>query len=86
MTVSLPEELAKRVQQLSQKSGLKVSRIVVRALEQLMGEETQNTQAPLRPTALWKLKGRERLTAPSPRLRKGRVGSWRIVELDEVPV
>lgn len=84
--MSLPEELAKRVKQFSQESGLKVSRIVARALEQLMGEQTRNTQAPVRPTVLWKLKGRERLTGPSPRLRKGRVGSWRIVELDEVPV
>jgi hypothetical protein len=87
LTVSLPEDLAKKVKRVSRESGLKVSRIVARALEQHLGEETAPSAEPLiRPTVLWKLKGRSHLTAPSPTLRRGRVGSWRTVELDELPV
>ena len=86
MTVSLPEDLIKRVKQLSRSSGLKVSRIVASALEEHLGEAARLTEPPIRPTVLWKLKGRTHLTAPSPTLRKARVGSWRIVEGDDLPV
>jgi hypothetical protein len=87
LTVSLPDDLVKKVRHLSQKSGLKVSRIVATALERHLGEEVSSTAEPLiRPTVLWKLKGRSHLTAPSPTLRRGRVGSWRTVELDELRV
>jgi len=86
LTVSLPEDLVKKVKRVSRESGLKVSRIVARALEQHLGEEISSTEPAIRPTALWKLKGRSRLTAPSPTVRRGRVGMWRVVELDELPV
>ena len=86
LTVSLPDDLVKKVKRVSHESGLKVSRIVATALEQHLGQEVSSTPEPLiRPTVLWKLKGRSHLTAPSPTLR-GRVGSWRTVELDELPV
>jgi len=87
LTVSLPEDLVKKVKRVSRESGLKVSRIVASALEQHFGEEISSSAEPLiRPTVLWKLKGRSHLTAPSPTLRRGRVGTWRTVELDELPV
>lgn len=87
LTVSLPEDLVKKVKHLSHESGLKVSRIVATALEHhLGGEASSSTEALIRPTVLWKLKGRSHLTAPSPTLRKGPVGKWRTVELDELPI
>ena len=85
LTVSLPEDLVKKLKHVSHETGLKVSRIVATALEQHLSEEASSAEPPIRPTALWKLKGRSHLTAPSPTLR-GRVGKWRIVELDELPV
>ena len=86
LTVSLPERLVKTIKRASRESGLKVSRIVATALEQHLGGETSSSEPLIHPTALWKLKGRSHLTAPSPTLRRGRVGKWRIVELDELPV
>ena len=85
--MSLPDGLVKRVKQLSRNSGLKVSRIVANALEQQLEEETRLSAEPsIHPTVLWKLKGRNSLRAPSPTLRRAHVGSWSIIELDELPV
>jgi hypothetical protein len=87
LTVSLPEDLVKRVKRVSRESGLKVSRIVATALEQQLGEQTPRpAEALVHPTALWKLKGRSRLRGPSPTLRTKRAGSWRLVELDRLSV
>jgi hypothetical protein len=86
LTVSLPDDLVKKVKRVSHKSGLKVSRIVATALEQHLAEEASTAEPLIRPRVLWKLKGRSHLTAPSPTLGRGRVGSWRTVELDELPV
>jgi len=87
LTVSLPEDTVKKVKQLSETSGLKISQIVARALEQELSDQDQSSvKAPIRPTVLWKLKGRKALRAPSLLLRSGRVGSWRIVDLNELRV
>lgn len=87
LTVSLPEDLVKKLRRVSHETGLKVSRIVASALEQhLGGEASSSAESIIRPTVLWKLKGRSHLRAPSPTLRRGRVGRWRTVELDELPV
>jgi len=87
LTVSLPEDLAKRVKRVSHETGLKVSRIVADALEQHLAEQARpQTERAIRPTVLWKLKGRSRLRAPSPTLRTKPAGSWRIIELDKLPV
>jgi hypothetical protein len=87
LTVSLPENLVKRVKHISRESGLKISGIVATALEQQLGEQTpRRAEPPVYPTALWKLKGRARLRAPSPTLRTKRAGSWRVVELDRLSV
>jgi post-segregation antitoxin (ccd killing protein) len=87
LTVSLPENLVKRVRHVSRESGLKISRIVATALEQQLGEQTPRpAEPPVYPTVLWKLKGRGHLRGPSPTLRTKRVGSWRLVELDRLSV
>jgi hypothetical protein len=87
LTVSLPDTLVKRLKRLSRESGLKVSRIVSSALEEHLAErDVSSMEPPIRPTVLWKLKGRSRLMGPSLRLSKQRVGSWRIVELDKLSV
>ena len=87
LTVSLPDETVKRVKRLSHESGLKVSQIVANALEQQLSEQSDvSVEAPIRPTVLWKLKGRRSLRAPSPRFGRTQVGSWRTIDLDELPV
>ena len=87
LTVSLPDSLVKKLKRMSRESGLKVSRIVSSVLEDYLAERIPSSlEPPIRPTVLWKLRGRSRLTGPSPRLRRQRVGSWRIVELDKLPV
>jgi len=87
LTVSLPEDLVKKVKRTSQETGLKVSRIVARALEQHMSEQIESTlEPPIHPAVLWKLKGRKSLRGPSPRLLRTRIGSWRTIDLDRKPV
>jgi hypothetical protein len=83
LTVSLSEDTVKKIKRLSETSGLKVSQIVSRALEQELSDQSP-VEAPIHPTVLWKLKGRKSLRAPSPRIRPTRVGSWRVVDLDEL--
>jgi hypothetical protein len=87
LTVSLPENLVKRVKHISRQSGLKISRIVATALEQQLGEQTPGpTEPAIHPTVLWKLKGRSHMRGPSPTLRTKRAGTWRVVELDGLSV
>jgi hypothetical protein len=87
LTVSLPGDLVRKVKRISEESGLKISRIVAAALEQHLSEQVPpRAESPIHPTILWKLKGRKMLTGPSPRLMRARVGSWRIIDLDELPV
>jgi len=87
LTVSLPDSLVKKIKRISRETGLKVSRIVSKALEEHLAERGASPlEPPIRPTVLWKLRGRSRLMGPSPRLRRQHVGSWRIVELDKLPV
>ena len=87
LTVSLPEDLVKKVKHISRESGQSISRIVATVLEQHLVEEVPSPEkTPIHPAVLRKLKGRSRLVARSPRLRMGRVGSWRIIDLDEPPV
>jgi hypothetical protein len=77
----------RRLKRASQETGLKVSRIVARALEQQLAEETQSSEkSPIHPAVLWKLKGRRSLRGPSPRLLKKSVGSWRTIDLDSLQV
>ena len=83
--MSLPEDMVKKIKRLSETSGLKVSQIVSRALAQELSDQS-TVEAPIRPTVLWKLKGRKSLRGPSPTIRRTRVGSWHIVDLDELRV
>jgi len=87
LTVSLPEDTVKKVKRISRETGLKVSQIVATAIEQHLNEQLQSpAEAPIHPTVLWKLKGRSSLRGPSPSLARARVGSWRIIDLDQLPV
>ena len=83
--MSLPEDMVKKIKRLSETSGLKVSQIVSRALAQELSDQS-TVEAPIRPTVLWKLKSRKSLRGPSPTIRRAHVGSWHIVDLDELRV
>ena len=77
----------KKVRRVSHETGLKMSRVVARALEEHLSEEVQaSAEPPIYPTVFWKLKGRTSLRGPSPRLAKAKVGSWRSIDLDELPL
>lgn len=87
LTVSLPEDTVRKIKRISRESGLKVSQIVSKALEQQLSEQAlPPAEPPIHPTVLWKLKGRRYLKGPSPRLVGVRAGSWRIVDLDKLPL
>jgi hypothetical protein len=87
LTVSLSEDLVRKVKRISEESGLKISRIVASALEEHLSEQVPPpVEPPIRPTILWKLKGRKMLTGPSPRLTRARGGSWRVIDLDKLPL
>jgi hypothetical protein len=89
LTVSLSDELARRLGQLSEESGLKVSGIVAKALEEHLGMKAAASpisETLVQPTVLWKLKGRTYPRGPSPTLRRGKIGDWRIIELDKISV
>jgi hypothetical protein len=89
VTVSLSDELAGRLRELSKESGLKISGIVAKALEEHLGMKAATpsvNEALVQPTVLWKLKGRTLPRGPSPTLRRGKIGDWRMIELDEISV
>jgi len=89
VTVSLTDQLARRLRQLSKESGLKVSGIVAKALEEYLGMKgatSSVSETRVRPTALWKLRGRTYPRGPSPTLSRGKIGDWRIIELDKISV
>jgi len=89
VTVSLSDELARRLRELSKESGLKVSGVVAKALEEHLGMKPATSsvgRALVQPTVLWKLRGRTYPRGPSPTLRRGKIGDWRIIELDELSV
>lgn len=85
LTVSLAEDLAKATRRAAKERTMKVSSIVASALKQYLGMETLS-EPPVRPTVLWKLKGRDRPAGPSPRMVRHRAGAWRVVPLDRIPV
>ncbi len=84
VTVSLPDNVAKRLFEESKRSGLKVSQIVKTSLEERMEIPDENIK--VTPTVLWKLRGRRYPRGPSPTIRKGRYGYSKIVDLDEVKI
>jgi len=89
VTVSLSDELARRLRELSKDTGLKVSGIVAKALEEHLGMKPATSSvsgALVQPTVLWKLRGRTYPRGPSPTLRRGKIGDWRIIELDKISV
>ena len=87
LTVCLSEELVRKIKRISKESGLKISRIVADAVEEYLSEQFPlRVEPPTRPTILWKLKDRKMLSGPSPKLMRVQVGSWRVIDVDEVPV
>ena len=87
VTVSVPRELSQKVQELVRKTGLKVSQIFRMALEEhLKLHYEEESSIKVRPTVLWKMRGRSLPRGPSPTLGRGRVGEYRFVSLDEISI
>lgn len=87
VTISITENLSKKVEELSRKTGLKASQIFRTALEEhLRLHYAEEKDIDVRPTLLWKVKGGSLPRGPSPSLRRGRIGEYRFVSLDEIPV
>jgi len=83
VTVSLPDNITKRLFEESRRTGLKVSQIVKTSLEEHMEmpEEVKVT-----PVALWKLRGRRYARGPSITARRKKVGTYYVVDLDKLQV
>lgn len=87
LTVSLPGEMVRSIKRAAKESGMKVSSLVASALEQYLGmEDVSPKEIRVYPTVLWKIRGRGRIRGPSLRAARTKVGVWRLVELDRVPV
>lgn len=87
ITVSVPDELGRKVKELSRETGLKVSQIFRMALEEhLTLHYPEEVRVKVRPTLLWRVKGRSLPRGPSPSLGRGRIGEYRFVGLDEIPL
>lgn len=87
VTVSVPPSLAKRVEHISRATGLKVSQVFRVAVEEHLRLHYSDEQPPkVRPSVIWKVRGVSLPRGPSPTLRKGRVGEYQLVRLDQLPL
>ena len=84
VTVSLPDNIAKKLFEEKLRTGLKISQIVKNSLEEHI--EIIPADVKVTPTVLWKLKGRRYPRGPSPTARRHRIGFSKIVDLDEIQV
>ncbi len=84
VTVSIPEDTAKKLFEESKRTGLKVSQIVKTSLEDHMEIPHENVK--VTPAVLWKLRGIRYPRGPSPSIRKHKIGKWRVYEMDKVRV
>jgi len=84
VTVSLPDNIAKRLFEESRRTGLKVSQIVKTSLEEHV--EIPPEEVKVTPTVLWKLRGRRYPRGPSPTAGTHKVGKWKIYEMGKVRV
>lgn len=85
ITISVTEQVGREVEEISNRTGMKVSQIFRMALEEHMRlHYVKDEEIQIRPTVIWKTKGRNYARGPSPTLRQGQVGEYRIVSLDEI--
>lgn len=85
VTVSLPDNITKKLFGESRRTGLKVSQIVRHSLEEHM--EIPEMEVKVTPTVLWKLRGRRYPRGPSPTaLGRRKIGKWQIYEMDKVRI
>ncbi len=85
ITISVTEQVGREVEEISNRTGMKVSQIFRMALEEHMRlHYLKDEEIQIHPTVIWKTKGRNYARGPSPTLRQGQVGEYRIVSLDEI--
>lgn len=85
VTVSLPDEVAKKLFEEKRRTGLKISQIVKRSLEDHM--EMPDMDVKVTPTVLWKIKGRRYARGPSlTAIGRRKIGKWQVYEMGKVRV
>lgn len=81
VSVSLPEDLLKRVDEAANKNKLSRSEFIARVLEGTLGSAEEEVQK--YPTVLWKLQKSGYLKLRSPKYPSRRIGGWIVEELEE---
>ena len=84
VTVSLPDEVAKKLFEEKRRTGLKVSQIVKKSLEEHM--EISDVEVKVTPTVLWKLRGVRYPRGPSITAMRHKIGKWKVYELDKIRI
>ena len=87
ISVSLPDELAGKVKEISRRTGLKISQIVSESINcyvELNYPELSTVKVKIYPTVLWKIRGRKATRGPSPTLRRGKIGEWKLIDIDKL--
>jgi len=84
VTVSLPDEVARKLFEEKRRTGLKISQIVKKSLEEHM--EIPDFEVKVTPIALWKLKGRRYPRGPSITARRKKIGKYYVVDLDKLQI
>lgn len=84
VTVSLPDNITKKLFEESRRTGLKISQIVKTSLEEHI--EMPDEKVKVTPTALWKLRGRKYPRGPSITARRKKIGTYYVVDLDKLQV
>lgn len=85
VTVSLPDDVARKLFEEKRRTGLKISQIVKKSLEEHM--EIPDVEVKVTPTVLWKLRGRRYPRGPSiTALGRRKIGKWQVYEMDKVRI
>jgi metal-responsive CopG/Arc/MetJ family transcriptional regulator len=80
VSISLPEELLKRVDEAANKNKITRSEFIAKILEGTLGSEEEIKKYP---TVLWKLQKSGYLKLRSPKHPSRRIGGWIVEELEE---
>ena len=84
VTVSLPDEVAKKLFEEKRRTGLKISQIVKKSLEEHIEVPDENVK--VTPTVLWKLRGIRYPRGPSITALRHKIGKWKVYEMGKIRI
>lgn len=80
VSVSLPEDLLKRVDEAANKNKISRSEFIAKVLNKTLGPEEEIHKYP---TVLWKLQASGYLKLRSPKYPSRKIGKWVVEEIEE---